>query len=257
MTREKLWSNLTAPQLRELAESDATVLLPIGSTEQHGGHLPTGVDYFLADEVCRRTALLADPLPIVVAPPIWCGLAEHHMPFGGTLTLSLNTLHALLRDVCRSILRAGFRHILLVNGHGGNVTALNALVNELTSELSASLAVTSYFTAGSHVIARVLQTQQQIMHACEGETSMALAAFPELVRTAEMAQAVGPAISLQSEDSSPIYHSVPFDSIAPRGVAGDARAATGDKGEQLLDGCATALADLLRAGVWRNGQETS
>jgi creatinine amidohydrolase len=172
------------------------------------------------------------------------------MPFGGTLTLSLLTLHALLRDLCRSVLRAGFRRVLLVNGHGGNVTALNALVNELTAELSASLGVTSYFTVGREVIADVLQTQDPLMHACEGETSMALAAFPSLVREERLLQAVGPAIPLQSQDSSPVYRSVPFDAVTPNGTAGDARGATAEKGERLLDGCARALADLLRDGVW-------
>ncbi|MGV9503357.1 creatininase family protein [Streptomyces sp. NPDC003642] len=247
---EHRWNHLTAPALRHLAAQDAAVLLPVGSTEQHGAHLPTGVDDFLAAEVCRRAAALAAPMPVVVAPSVWCGLAEHHMPLGGTLTLSLSTLHALLRDVCRSILRAGFRRVLLVNGHGGNVTALNALVNELTAELSAPLAVTSYFTAGRAAIAGVLERQESLMHACEGETSMALAAFPSLVREEKLPQAVGPAISLQSEDASPVYRSVPFDTLAPSGIAGDARGATAAKGERMLDGCARALADLLRAGVW-------
>lgn len=247
---EKRWNRLSASELRDLAQRDAVVLLPVGSTEQHGEHLPTGVDDFLAAEVCRRAAAAATTLPVVVAPSVWCGLAEHHMPFGGTLTLSLQTLHALLRDVCRSILRSGFRHILIVNGHGGNVTALNALVNELTVELGAPIAVTSYFTAGREVIAETLETQRYLMHACEGETSMMLAAFPALVRAERAAQAVGPAIFLQSEDPSAVYRSVTFDTITRSGVAGDARSASAVKGERLLDGCAKALADLLDAGIW-------
>ncbi|MGX1849926.1 creatininase family protein [Streptomyces sp. NPDC055299] len=247
---EHRWNRLTAPDLRDLALRDAVVLLPVGSTEQHGAHLPTGVDDFLAAEVCRRAAVAAAPLPVVVAPSVSCGLAEHHMPFGGTLTLSLPTFHALLRDMCRSILRAGFRRILLVNGHGGNVTALHALVNELTVELQAPIAVTSYFTAGREVIADTLETQRHLMHACEGETSMALAAFPDLVHTEEVAGAVGPAISLQAEDTSPVHRSVTFDTVTPSGTAGDARTASAAKGERLLEGCADALAELLTAGVW-------
>ncbi|MEU5609905.1 creatininase family protein [Streptomyces sparsogenes] len=246
---ENRWNRLTASELRDLAQRDAVVLLPVGSTEQHGEHLPTGVDDFLAAEVCRRAADAAHT-PVVVAPSVWCGLAEHHMPFGGTVTLSLPTLHALLRDVCHSILRSGFRHILIVNGHGGNVTALNALVNELTVELDAPIAVTSYFTAGREVIADTLETQQHLMHACEGETSMALAAFPDHVRTERVAQAVGPDIFLQSEDRSAVYRSVTFDIITRSGTAGDARTASAVKGERLLDGCARALADLIDAGIW-------
>ncbi|MCX4993582.1 creatininase family protein [Streptomyces sp. NBC_00568] len=250
---ENRWNHLTAPQLRDLAERDAVVLLPIGSTEQHGEHLPTGVDDFLAAEVCRRAAAAAAPLPVVVAPSVWSGLAEHHMPFGGTLTLSLQTLHSLMKDVCRSILRAGFTRILIVNGHGGNVAALSALVTELTVELGAPIALTSYFTAGREVIRETLQTQAHLMHACEGETSMMLAAFPELVRTEFLPQAVGPTISLQSEDTSPVYRSVTFDTITSSGTAGDARSASAEKGDRMLNGCAEAIAELLAKGIWPAG----
>ncbi|MFB7600764.1 creatininase family protein [Streptomyces sp. NPDC056160] len=133
------WNRMTAAQLRELAAEDA-VVLPVGSTEQHGPHLPTGVDDLLVAEVCRRTAhLAAAHTRVVVAPSVWAGLAEHHVPFGGTVTLSLDTYHALLCDLCRSVLRAGFSRILIVNGHAGNMTALNAISNELTVELGTSM----------------------------------------------------------------------------------------------------------------------
>jgi len=247
---ETRWSHLTAPELRALAARDAVVLLPVGSTEQHGAHLPTGVDDFLAAEVCRRAAsAAAGRVPVVVAPSVWCGLAEHHMSFGGTMTLSLPTFHALLRDVCRSVLRAGFRRILLVNGHGGNVTALNALVGELTAELSAPIAVTSYFTVGRKAIREALETQQHLMHACEGETSMAMAAFPHLVREELLDRAAGPATELQSEDTRPVQRFVPFEDVTGSGTAGDARAASAAKGERMLRGCAEALAEQL-AVIW-------
>ncbi|WP_303657111.1 creatininase family protein [Streptantibioticus ferralitis] len=114
----------------------------------------------------------------------------------------------------------------------------------------APIAVTSYFTAGREVIADTLETQRHLMHACEGETSMALAAFPDLVRTEQAARVVGLDISLQSEDPSPVYRSVTFDTITPSGTAGDARGASATKGERMLDGCARALAGLLVAGIW-------
>jgi len=243
---EVRWNRLTATELRALAAEDATVLVPIGSTEQHGPHLPTGVDDFLAAEVCLRAAEQARR-PAVVAPSVWCGLAEHHMAFGGTFTLSLATLHALLRDICRSILRAGFRRIVIVNGHGGNVTALNALATELTVELSARIGVTSYFTIGQEVVRETLEAQESLMHACEGETSMMLAAYPDLVRSEELAKAVGPRISLPAGSAEPVYFPVSFQEITTVGVAGDARGATAAKGEKLLAGCARALADWLSA----------
>ncbi|MCE7010281.1 creatininase family protein [Kibdelosporangium philippinense] len=247
-TKEVRWNHLTAAELNELAARGAVVLVSIGSTEQHGPHLPTGVDDFMAAEVCRRAAMLIDDgPPVIVAPSIPFGLAEHHMLFGGTLTLSLTTLHALLRDLCRSIDRAGFSGILIVNGHGGTMTALHALTTELTAELNIPVGFTNYFAAGRTVIREILETQDGLMHACEGETSMIMAALPELVRTQELDNAVGPAITLPAESTDPVYFAVPFRAITESGVAGNGNKGTAEKGERLLDGCAQALADALAA----------
>ncbi|MFF4902787.1 creatininase family protein [Streptomyces sp. NPDC001068] len=249
---EVQWNRLTAAELRDLAARDAVVLLPIGATEQHGPHLPTGVDDLLAAEVCHRAAavLAAEHTGVVVAPSISTGLSEHHMAFGGTLTVSLPTLHALLRDLCRSMIRVGFSRILIVNGHGGNMTALNALTTELTVELSTPIAFASYFGVGREVVRDTLETQDGLMHACEGETSMMMAAYPELIRPGHLSEAHGPRITLPAESTEPVYIAVPFDRITPSGVAGDARVATAEKGERMLAGCASTLAEILRNDPW-------
>ncbi|MEE4545838.1 creatininase family protein [Streptomyces sp. V4-01] len=248
---EVQWNRLTAAELRALAAGDAVVLLPVGATEQHGPHLPTGVDDFLAAEVCRRAARLAGGhTGVVVTPSVPTGLSEHHMAFGGTLTLSLATLHALLRDICRSVIRAGFSRILIVNGHGGNMTALNALTTELTVELATPIAFASYFGAGREVVRATLQTQDGLMHACEGETSMMMAAHPDLVRAEHLAEAHGPRITLPAESTEPVYMAVPFERITESGVAGDGRVASPEKGETMLAGCAQALADIIVRDPW-------
>lgn len=249
---EHAWEKLTAEQLRHRADGGALVLLPVGSVEQHGPHLPTGVDAMLATEAAHRVAAhLGDDHPVVVAPTLWWGLAEHHMRFGGTLTLSLPTYHAILRDLCAAILRAGFSRIAIVNGHGGNISALNAIVNELSAELPGTIAVTTYLTAAADEIADVLEGQSGVMHACEGETSMMLAARPDLVVTDRLDDAHGPECGLQSDDV-PVYLWRSFDEITASGVAGDARLATPDKGEKLLAACARRLAALLAdPDTWR------
>ncbi|MGW1627508.1 creatininase family protein [Streptomyces sp. NPDC002172] len=248
---EVLWSRLTAAELRALAARDAVVLLPVGATEQHGPHLPTGVDDLLAAEVCHRAALLAaEQTGVVVAPSIATGLSEHHMAFGGTLSISLPTLHALLRDLCRSMVRAGFSRILIVNGHGGNMTALNALTTELTAELSTPIAFASYFGVGREVVRDTLETQDGLMHACEGETSMMMAAHPGLIRGEHLGKAHGPRITLPAESTEPVYMAVPFDRTTPTGVAGDARAASPEKGERMPSGCASALAEIILEDPW-------
>lgn len=249
---EYSWEKMTVEQLRGRARRDGLVLLPVGSIEQHGPHLPTGVDALLALEAANRAAaLLIERVSVVVAPPLWWGLAEHHMRLGGTLTLSLPTYHAVLRDVCRSIMRAGFSRIALVNGHGGNIAALNAIVNELTAELPVTIVATTYLAAAADDIAEILEGQRGVMHACEGETSMMLAAYPELVAVQRIPDAHGPECGMQS-DNVPVYIWRSFEEITESGVAGDARLATTEKGAKLLAVCAQRLADLLDAAeTWR------
>lgn len=237
---------MTAQTLQERARQGATVLLPIGSTEQHGPHLPTGTDDFLATEICRRVAVLLEPEhPVVITPPVWCGLAEHHMAFGGTFSLTLGTLHALLRDLCSSILRAGFRNVLIVNGHGGNIPGLTAICAELTRELGATITCTTYVLAAPETTQRTLQHQDTVMHACEGETSMIMAVAPDLVHHDRLGEAHGPALGLTTELTGLIYAMRSFSDLTPSGVAGDARAASAAKGETLLAAYAQGIAHAL------------
>jgi creatinine amidohydrolase len=248
---EVLWSRMTAAELREAAERDAIVLLPVASTEQHGPHLAVSVDVVLCGEACRRTALkVAAKRAVVVAPTVWMGLAEHHVALGGTFTLSLSTWHALLRDLCRSILRAGFGKILIVNGHGGNMAALAALTTDLTHELGAPIATTNYWTLphDSGAYAKVLETQTTILHACEGETSMMLALAPDLVRNERLPEAHGPGGTMGSTLNQPLNVWRSFKDITTCGVRGDARRASAEKGKRLLEIASDLLAAKLVAG---------
>ncbi len=249
---EVLWARMTAEELRGKAAADAIVLLPVAAIEQHGPHLTTGVDTFLVGEGCRRTAVqVSKSRPIVVAPTVWMGLSEHHVAFGGTFTLSLATYHALLRDLCRSILRAGFKTILIVNGHGGNIAALNALTTDLTLELNAPIATTTLYNLAheSGAYAKILEDQQGVRHACEAETSMMLAAFADCVRKDRISEAHGPQGSTRGLGGvAPLNVWRSFTDMTPTGVIGDARKASAAKGETLLDVAASLLAEQLIAG---------
>jgi creatinine amidohydrolase len=250
---ELLWNRMTAEELRAAAASDAIVLLPVASTEQHGPHLATGVDTFLAGEGCRRTAVkVAAHRPIVVAPTLWMGLAEHHVAFGGTFTISLSTYHALLRDLCGAVLRAGFRKILIVNGHGGNIAALTALTTDLAQELQTPIATTTLYSLPHQTgaYAAVLEDQKGVQHACEAETSMMLAAFADCVRLDRVREAIG--LGAESPGASALQIWRSFRDFSPTGVIGDARRASSEKGEKLLDIAASLLAEKLIAGEpWR------
>jgi creatinine amidohydrolase len=248
---EVLWNRMTAAELRGAANQGAIVLLPVASTEQHGPHLATGVDTFLGGEVCRRTAeLVAKQRPILVAPTVWMGLAEHHIAYGGTFSISLPTYHSLLRDLCDAIVRAGFKKILIVNSHGGNTAALAALATDLTRELKTPIATTSvYALPHKHEsFASVLEDQKGVRHACEAETSMMMAAFSDCVRKDKLPEAYGPK-DVDSPTSQPLLIWKSFKEVTPSGVMGDARRANAEKGETLLTIAAKLLADELIAGA--------
>ena len=128
------WRKLRSDQLRDMARRDAMVILPIGAIEQHGPHLPVEVDSQLGEQVALRTArlLAARGEPVLVLPMLWTGVSEHHMSFGGTITLDMATFSAVVEGIVKSVVRHGFRRVVLLNGHGGNENALRVLADELT-----------------------------------------------------------------------------------------------------------------------------
>ncbi len=202
---EVLWGRLTAEALRSLAQRNAVVVVPVAAMEQHGPHLPTSTDTLLANEVARRAAEMATPRqPTVVTECVWTGLSEHHMAFGGTITLDFATFQAVIRGIVRSLKRHGFRRVLLVNAHGGNVAALRTITDELTFELEIPVVSTTYWHHAAAELAPILERQKGILHACEAETSMVMAIAPELVDRSRLAEADHPTRARKSPKAMPI-----------------------------------------------------
>jgi creatinine amidohydrolase len=245
------WSKLTAPELNALAGADATVILPVASTEQHGPHLGTGVDAILCGTVCRLAAEKASARrPVVVAPTLWVGMAEHHMEHGGTFTLDIPTYRAVLLCLVQSLKRHGFTRVLIVNGHGGNMTALNAFLPDLSRETGLAVAATTYFELAQPAFAPLLEDQTGVLHACEAETSMMMVAAPDAVRTEKFADAYGPQFAdPRAVLAPPVQRFHSFKGLTPSGVLGDARRATKAKGEALQAAAVDALAEVLVAGT--------
>jgi creatinine amidohydrolase len=248
-----MWKELTAQDIGALAAQDAVVVLPVASMEQHGPHLPVGVDTILCEGVCRAGAEMASATrPVIVAPTLWCGMAEHHMAFGGTFTFDIPTYRAVLFAFLGSIKRAGFRNVAIVNGHGGNMSALNAFLPDFQRELGLRLYATTYFMLASDDLAPFLDRQKMVMHACEVETSMMMAMAPDTVKTERIADAYGPIFDDPRAVLAPAWQSFrPFKDISPSGVIGDARTASREKGEKIVAACARGLAaKLADAGLW-------
>ena len=242
------WERRTGPELKALAAQGALPVLPIGSLEQHGPHLPVWTDSFLAHELALAAARLATDVPAIVLPPLWTGLSEHHLPFGGTITLDHATLHAVLRCVVRSLQAQGFTRLLILNGHGGNIDPLNVSVRELAHEFGMPVVVTTWPYVAPVEIAQALTTQPGIMHACEGETALWLALDPGQVRQDKIEEAAGGNAGVQAPAGFSRFYS--FAERAPRtGVKGDPRAASAEKGRAMLTAIATKLAAAMRNPV--------
>jgi creatinine amidohydrolase len=248
MANEIEWMRLTAAELNARAAAGALVIVPVASMEQHGPHLATGVDIVCATAVAQRTARLLDEggTPVVVTPCVWTGLAEHHVAFGGTVTLDYATFAAVLRGVVRSAARAGFQKVMLLNGHGGNAEAVAVSSTELSVELGIAVAAGTYWHLVPEAIAPILERQPGLMHACEAETSMMMALMPDAVRRERLEEAHGPHTTRVEGQPSALYRRKSFKELTPSGVVGDARVATAEKGERLLAAVAEAIAAQLR-----------
>lgn len=248
------WRRLRSDQLRALAEQDAIVILPVASLEQHGPHLPVEVDSLLGETVAVRAArkMLQRGQPSLVLPVLWTGLSEHHMSFGGTITLDYPVFSGLVEGVVRSVLRAGFRRVVLLNAHGGNENALRTITDELTPKLGVPIVQFTYWYAAAVAIAKILETQGGLQHACEAETAMMMAARPELVAT----DRVGLAKANSSPDVSDVvgggvYRWRTIASRSGSGVIGNPEAATAEKGERLFDAISESVAaKLCNAELW-------
>jgi creatinine amidohydrolase len=241
------WRKLRADELRARAAANAIVIVPIGSLEQHGPHLPVEVDSMLGETVALETARrMIATIPTLVLPCVWTGISEHHMSFGGTVTLPFATFSALISDICRSLVRHGFRRIVLLNGHGGNEYGLKVVCDELAPELDAA-----------EPIAALLERQKMLMHACEAETSMMMAVRGDLIDSGRFAMAESERTPELSEIVGPgLYRWRSLAARAATGVVGFPTAASAEKGRRLIDGIADELArkfsnEAIWSQTWR------
>jgi creatinine amidohydrolase len=253
--REIEWARLKAAEIKALAQRNAIVILPIGATEQHGPHLPVQVDTRLATEVAHRAArLMTSQHPTLVAPTIPYGMSEHHVSLNGTITLDYPTMAAVLGCACSSILRAGFKRIFILNGHGGNTDGITTFITEFTVKHRVPLAGGTYWNVAQAEIAAILEKQTAVLHACEAETSMMLAVTPELINAEELSQMRGelvPGLSAIPGVNAGVYRWRQLGSRSLNGVIGEAGAASVDKGRRLLDAISRAVASaLLEERLW-------
>jgi creatinine amidohydrolase len=174
--KKVLLTEMTWPEVEEALRETDVVIIPVGSCEQHGLHLPLGTDMIQALERCKKIAVRARAL---VAPVLYVGYSEHHMHFPGTITLSPETLVQVLFEACESLSKHGFKRILLFNNHGGNEEAINFAAQMANRKLHANVIS---FGAPEIMKFRSPKYRQNLdIHAGFDETANMLRMKPELV----------------------------------------------------------------------------
>ncbi len=243
--REHILGELTWPEARRRFREVDIALLPVGSIEQHGPHLPLDTDAFDAEWLARRVAeRCTSPRPLVL-PLIPYGVSYHHDDFAGTLSVSPETLSRLVHEIGMAAARNGATKLVIVNGHGGNVPALHFAAQMINRDAHIFTTVETGETSAPELDSLV-ETPNDV-HAGEGETSTALANRPHLVRLKEARPHV-PSFSSRYLDFSS-RRSVEWygrtSRISRSGVMGDPTRASKEKGEKLLELMVTRLVEFV------------
>ncbi|MFC0284274.1 creatininase family protein [Camelimonas abortus] len=254
--RSRLWREMTTEEFGADRMADAIAVLPLAAVEQHGPHLPTGVDAIVMDGMIARVRALmeqeSDPPPLAVFLPVQeVGLSTEHIAFPGSLTLAPATAMAAWREIAVGVSRAGFRKLALVSSHGGNSPVMDVVGRAMRAEANMLVVQTSWQRLGWP---EGLFDAQEIRHGIHGgeiETSLMLAFRPDLVRM-ERAENFAPASLALERDyellraDRPAGFSWLSQDLHPSGAMGDASRASREKGEAAANHAAAAFVRLLR-----------
>ena len=250
----RFWSELSTRDFASVDAERAVAVLPVAATEQHGPHLPLGVDTTLADGVVQASLghLRAD-LPVLFLPTQAVGLSSEHTAFAGTLTLSPQTLITLWCELGACVARAGFRKLVLFNAHGGNVAPMDIVARELRGSHRMLVYSTNWYTLPLGEAVDSLFSAEEHRFGIHGgaiETSMMLALQPGQVRMDQVMDFAS--TSEQRARNFPILGNSrsarlgwQMQDYNPLGAVGRASDASADKGRALLQAAGRQLASLL------------
>ncbi len=249
----RYWADLTTRQFKALVGESTIAVLPVAAIEQHGPHLPVSVDQALVDGVIAQALpLIGSEVPALFLPTQAVGKSNEHLRFPGTLTLSAETLIRLWTEIGESVARAGVKKLVLFNSHGGQVQIMDIVARDLRARLDMLVWSVNWFTLPMLEANALFAPEEHRfgIHAGDMETSMMLALEAKGV---DLAQAQNFRSSSQDRSAQfPILGNGQSAKLAwqtqdlnPFGAAGNAAAATADKGHAVLQAAGKALAALL------------
>lgn len=234
-----LYENMTWDEIERLDKEKAVVVLPVGCLEGHGLHLPLGTDAKVAFEISKRAAEGMDH--VLVLPPLYYASVTATLRYPGGITLKPSTICQLLCDICESLSLHGFRKLLIYDAHGGNREAVVGAAKEAATRGVPIRVFYLFALDGLQELIEELRETEVWGHACEIETSAALALFPDLVR-------MDKAKPGRTEHPTKIAKLVGFDwtKVNPMAVVGDPTKATKEKGQRLVQAAVQRLREALR-----------
>ena len=234
---------LTRPEVEEYLKENDVVLLPVGSTEQHGKHMAIDTDAYTAHEISLR---VAEKTGVLVAPTVSYGYSPHHMNFKGSVTLTFQTLVNVLKEVCESLIHHGFNRIVIMNGHGGNINPIKQALKEIQDETGKRVYNVMVYPSPDGFGAegtRIIE-QEGGGHACELETSVGLYLGHRILM--DRAEKWTPEhTSIDPKYKRKVAASYMFDEETSIGSLGDPTLATKEKGKILVDSVVKDLAEYI------------
>src|SRR5438067_4626576 len=256
-------AHMTWEEARGAAEEGRLVIVPVGSTEAHGPHLPLDVDTHQADHVAN---LLAERVDAVVAPALPYGYAVTWMSFAGTVTLSAETFQQVLVEVVESLVAHGFRRVMILNAHRPNGTSVDVAARRVVDGLAPGkelqISALSYWEPGALRVHELRRSKPGGMgHACEFETSFQLATRPELVHMERLEGVNAPLVGwdlVAPGEPARTYEPWPAPSAEHPAIFGDPTVASDESGAAFLEAVVDALVEFVRrleAGAGRSSAQ--
>jgi creatinine amidohydrolase len=244
---EYRYNRLTWEEMNAAIQMQKVVLLPTGSTEQHGRHLPLDTDVFLVDSVCLEAGRRA-PDKILVLPPISYGLNMHHIDFPGTIHIEPEVFIAFCLNVAKSVAYHGFSKLLLVNGHGSNGPLVDLVARKTVLGTQSLCAAVNYFALAMKAFEQIRESPA-MAHSDEFETSLYLYLAPDRVRVDRMApgeDVMGKYVSSDSTSEYPVRFSDFWGRWTRTGVHGDPMTASAEKGKVIFEAAVSGLIELVQ-----------
>ncbi|WP_026608466.1 creatininase family protein [Methylocapsa acidiphila] len=252
MPPTRFWAEMTWTDFQDEDMANVIAVLPVAAIEQHGPHLPLGVDTFIMEGyIAKVIERLPDDLRVLFLPVQTCGCSIEHRDFPGALSLSAKTTLRVWTELGECVHRAGCRKLVLLNSHGGNSAILSIIAHDLRARLGMLVVTASWSRFGAPDGLFPAKELTHGIHAGDVETSLMLSFRPDLVRRDRAESFASESLAIEGEFNwlragRPTGFGWMSQDLSASGAMGDAAAADAEKGEACADYGATAFVELLQ-----------